>query len=72
MGKRYFGCRLHFKSADGADKVVYHKTIEESDKFFADKVKMFKASTAKVVAEGMGRYEDQYVVISKEDVEFPE
>lgn len=72
MGKRYFGCRLHFKGEQGTDKVVYHKTIEESDKFFADKVKMFKASTAKVVADGMGRYEDQYVVISKEDIEFPE
>lgn len=72
MGKKYFGCRLHFKSAEGTDKVFYHKTAEESDKFFQEKVKMIKASTAKVVAEGMGRYEDQYVVISKEDVEFPE
>lgn len=72
MAKRYFGCRIHFKSAEGADKVFYHKTAEESGAFFAEKVKMIKASTAKVVADGMGRYEDQYVVISKEDIEFPD
>lgn len=72
MNKKYFGCRLHFKSAQGTDKVFYHKTAEESDKFFAEKVKKFKASTSEVVADGMGRYEDRFVVISKEDVVFPE
>lgn len=72
MNKKYFGCRLHSKSAQGTDKVYYHKTAEESDAYFADMVKKFKASTAKVVADGMGRYEDQYIVISKENIEFPE
>lgn len=72
MSKKYFGCRLHFKSAQGTDKVYYHNTAEESDAFFARMVKKFKASTSKVVADGMGRYEDRFVVISKENIEFPE
>ena len=70
--KKIYGCRIHSKSEQGTDKVVFHKTVEESDKFFAEWVKRFKASTAKVVADGMGHYEDQYIVISKETIEFPE
>lgn len=80
MGKSYFGCRIHFK--DGStDKVFYQKTIEESDAFFADMVKQSKGvlkmlktanSVGETAIEDSGYYENDYVVISKEDVEFPE
>lgn len=80
MSKSYFGCRIHFKK-DGTDKVFYQKTIEESDAYFADMVKLSKGvkkmlktvnSACETAKEVPGYYEDEYVVISKEVVEFPE
>lgn len=73
MSKSYFGFRIHFKKY-GSDKVFYHKNIEESDALFADMVKQYKTfiSVGETVKDDPGYYEDKYVVISKEDVEFPE
>lgn len=73
MQKVYFGCRIHFKNG-GTDKVVYHKTIEESDAFFASKAKEFKAfaSVGEEALKSVSRYEDDYVVLSKEDIVLPE
>ena len=72
--KNYYGCRIHFKNG-GADKVVFHKTIEESDKFFAERVKQFNiipSASGGHYKESAGYYEDNCVVVSKEDIEFPE
>lgn len=73
MSKSYFGCRIHFKKY-GSDKVFYQKTIEEADAFFEDMVKELKTviSVGETAKEASGYYEDDYVVISKEDVEFPD
>lgn len=72
--KRFYGCRIHFKNG-GADKVVFHKTIEESDKFFSERVKQFKiipSAAGEPCKEYAGYYEDNCVVVSKEDIEFPD
>lgn len=73
MSKTLFGCRIHFKNG-GTDKVVYHNTVEEADAFFAEKAKQFKAffSVGETPVEGPGYYEDDYVVLSKEDIVFPD
>ena len=77
MASKFFGCRIHFKKT-GNDNVLYFKTIEEGDAFFEEKKKMFKSfpgseagTSVKIKTDKAGCYEDEYVVLTKEDIVLP-
>ena len=77
MKSNFYGCRIHFKKT-GSDKVMFFKTIEESDAFFEERKREFmnlpssEAGTiVKVKTDYGGRYEDENVVLTKEDMVLP-
>lgn len=77
MLNNFYGCRIHFKTT-GSDKVKFFKTIEESDAFFEEKKREFMnfpgsdaGTSVKVKTDYGGRYEDENVVLTKEDLVLP-
>ena len=77
MKSNFYGCRIHFKKT-GSDKVTLFKTIEESDTFFEERKREFmnfpgseSGTSVKVKTDYGGRYEDENVVLTKEDLELP-
>lgn len=73
MITNFYGCRIHFKKT-GSDKVMLFKTIEESDAFFEEKKREFMnfpGSEAGTSVDYGGRYEDDNVVLTKEDLVLP-
>ena len=75
MLNNFYGIRFHFKKT-GSDKVKFFKTIEESDAFFEEKKREFMNfpgseswTSVKVKTDYGGRYEDENVVLTKEDLE---
>ena len=77
MKSNFYGCRIHFKKT-GSDKVIFFKTIEESDAFFEEKKREFMnfpgsdaGTSVKVKTDYGGQYEDENVVLTKEDLELP-
>ena len=77
MKNNFYGCRIHFKKT-GSDKVMFFKTIEENDAFFEEKKREFMnfpgsdaGNSVKVKTDYGGRYEDENVVLTKEDLELP-
>ena len=77
MLNNFYGCRIHSKKTR-SDKVIFFKTIEESDTFFEEKKREFMnfpgsevGTIVKVKTDYGGRYEDENVVLTKEDLELP-
>lgn len=77
MKSNFYGCRIHFKKT-GSDKVMFFKTIEESDAFFEEKKREFMnfpgseaGTSVKIKTDIEGRYEDDHVILSKEDFVLP-
>lgn len=77
MNKSFYGCRIHFKKT-GSDGVMFFKTIEESEAFFEEKKREFmnlpssEAGTiVKIKTDIGGRYEDENVILSKENLVLP-
>lgn len=77
MLNNFYGCRIHFKKT-GSDKVTFFKTIEESDAFFEEKKREFMnfpgpeaGISVKIKTDIDGRYEDEHVILSKEDFVLP-
>lgn len=77
MKNNFYGCRIHFKKT-GSDKVMFFKTIEESDAFFEERKREFMnlpsseaGAIVKVKTDYGGRYEDENVVLTKEDMVLP-
>ena len=77
MITNFYGCRIHFKKT-GSDGVMFFNTIEESNTFFEERKREFmnlpssEAGTiVKVKTDYGGRYEDENVVLTKEDLVLP-
>ena len=77
MNSNFYGCRIHFKKT-GSDKVMFFKTIEESDAFFEERKREFRnlpssesGTIVKVKTDYGGRYEDENIVLTKEDIVLP-
>ena len=77
MKSNFYGCRIHSKKT-GSDKVMFFKTIEESDTFFEEKKREFMnfpgsdaGTSVKVKTDYGGRYEDENVILSKENLVLP-
>ena len=77
MKSNFYGCRIHFKKT-GSDGVMFFKTIEESNTFFGERKREFmnlpssEARTiVKIETDIEGRYEDENVVLSKENLVLP-
>ena len=77
MITNFYGCRIHFKKT-GSDKVMFFKTIEESDAFFEERKREFRnlpssesGTIVKVKTDIEGRYEDENVILSKENLVLP-
>ena len=77
MITNFYGCRIHFKKT-GSDGVMFFDTIEESNAFFEERKREFmnlpssEAGTiVKVKTDYGGRYEDENVVLTKEDMVLP-
>ena len=77
MRSNFYGCRIHFKKT-GSDGVMFFKTIEESNTFFEERKREFmnlpssEAGTiVKIKTDIEGRYEDENVILSKENLVLP-
>lgn len=77
MRSNFYGCRIHFKK-NGSEGVMFFNTIEESNTFFEERKREFmnlpssEAGTiVKVKTDIEGRYEDENVILSKENLVLP-
>ena len=77
MRSNFYGCRIHFKKT-GSDGVMFFKTIEESNTFFEERKREFMnlpssedGTIVKIKTDIEGRYEDENVILSKENLVLP-